>query len=284
MYTENYGKISSLGMDPIEKKPLYHFYPGSEILSAGTFGCNFSCDYCQNWQISQERPQLKDVSPDQLVKVAEERNAMGIAYTYSEPSIWYEYVKETAEKASEANLKNVMVTNGFISLEPLKELLPYLDAANVDLKAFDNEFYHKLCGGKLDPVLRNIEYLFKNNVHLELTTLVITDYNDSRDELKELFSWIHDLSPDIPLHISRYFPRYKLDKPPTDVEKMKEAYKVAQEYLNYVYIGNVNLEEGSNTICPECGYRVIERNFYNSRGFLEDGECPECGKEIYGAF
>ena len=284
LYSENYAMISSMGMDPVEKKPLYHFHPGSEILSVGTSGCNFTCDYCQNWQISQENPPLKEMGSEQLIKKADISGAVGIAYTYSEPSIWYEYIRETAEKAGSKGLKNVMVTNGYISIEPLKELIPYLDAANVDLKSFNNDFYKKLCNGKLEPVLRNIELLLNNDVHIELTTLVITDYNDSIEELRELFNWVHNLNPDIPLHLSRYFPGYKLEKPATDIDKIIEAYHLAREYLNYVYLGNVHLAEGSNTVCPQCGYEVIERSFYQVNSFLNDDKCPECSHHIYGRF
>ncbi len=284
LYSENYGKISSIGMDPIEKKPLYHFYPGSKILSVGTFGCNFTCGYCQNWQISQEKPSLKEVYPEQLIEMAKDRGAIGIAYTYSEPSIWYEYIRETAEKAKKEGLKNVMVSNGYISEEPLEEIIPYIDAANIDLKSFDNDFYRKLCSGKLEPVLRNIELLSKNDVHIELTTLIITDYNDSMSEIEQLFSWIHDLDPNIPIHLSRYFPNYKMKKPATSIDTMKKSYQVAQKYLNYVYLGNVNIEEGNTSYCPKCGDEIIKRSHYRGQSFLIDGKCPECNYNIYGRY
>lgn len=282
--TENYAMISSLGEDPIEKKPLYHFYPGSNILSVGTYGCNFSCKYCQNWQISQEKPSLKEVTPEALTDIAISRNSIGIAYTYSEPSIWFEYIKDTAKIASKEDLKNVMVTNGYIKKEPLKELLPLIDAANVDLKSINNNFYKKLCGGRVEPVLENIKTMYEYGVHLEITTLVITDFNDSSDEMNELFSWIADLNPDIPLHLSRYFPRYKLKKPKTDINQMKRAYRLAKEKLNYVYLGNVMINDGTDTHCPQCNTIVIKRDYYSIDNMVVDGNCPDCGFSIPGRF
>lgn len=284
LFTENYGMISSLALDPMEKKPLYHFYPGSKILSIGTFGCNFSCLYCQNWQISQEKPSLKEISAEDLVKLAKSNGSIGIAYTYSEPSIWYEYVRETAELARKEGLKNVIVSNGYISKDALKELLPYLDGANIDLKAFSEGFYCKLCEGRLEPVLENIELLAQSKIHLEITTLLITNYNDDLKELTELFSWIAGLNPGIPLHLSRYFPTYKLDKPATSIKTLLETYHQAREYLDYVYLGNVDLVDGSDTYCPRCGYPVVRRRYYRVVNHLQQGKCPDCGQPIYGKF
>lgn len=284
LYTENYAMVSALSVDPIEKKPLYHFYPGSKILSVGTFACNFKCDYCQNWQISQERPLLKKVLADDLIKIAKEKESPGIAYTYSEPSIWYEYVRETAEKAKNEGLKNVMISNGFISKEPLEGLIPFLDAVNLDLKSFNNDFYRKLCNGSLAPVLKNIELLLKNGIHIELTTLIITGYNDTIEEIRKLLSWVKHLNPDIPIHFSRYFPAHKMKESATPIDRMKNIFQIAKEYLNYVYIGNVQIEGGGNTICPECGFLLINRDNYMVYDFLKKNKCPECGHHIYGNF
>lgn len=279
LYTENYGEISSMGVDPIEKKPLYHFYPSEGILSIGTYGCNFSCDFCQNYRISQKNPATTYQTPEDIIKQAKKRDIMGIAYTYSEPMVWYEFVYETAKKAHQAGLKNVLVTNGYINHEPLADLIDYIDAANVDLKSFNNEFYKKICGGSLDPVLDNISFMY-NKIHIELTTLIITDHNDKMEELEEIFKWIADLSPQIPLHLSRYFPNYKMDKPPTAEKKMEAAYKLAQKYLNYVYIGNLSTNKGQNTYCSNCKTEVISRQYFKTHNRLEEGKCPKCGEEI----
>ncbi|MFW5991834.1 MAG: AmmeMemoRadiSam system radical SAM enzyme [Halanaerobiaceae bacterium] len=284
LYTENYAMLSSIGEDPVEKKPLYHFYPGSRILSVGTFGCNFTCDYCQNWEISQKKPSLQEISPEELLDIVSSSGSIGIAYTYSEPMIWFEYVRDTAKLARKKGLKNVLVTNGFINSEPLKELLPLIDAANVDLKSIDNKFYRELCGGQLEPVQQNIKTIYNSGIHLELTTLIITDYNDTVDEMNKLFSRVADLDRDIPLHLSRYFPHYRLKKPRTSINKMKEAYRLAKEKLNYVYVGNVMIDGAANTYCPQCGAAVIKRRYYNINNLLVEGCCPECGQKINGRF
>ncbi len=279
LYTENYGEISSIGVDPIEKKPLYHFHPSKGILSIGTYGCNFKCLFCQNYTISQKDPPTTYHTSEEIIKQAKNRNTIGIAYTYSEPMVWYEYVYETAVKAHEEGLKNVLVSNGYLNPNPLEKLTPYIDAANIDLKSFNNEFYKKLCGGTLQPVLDTISYLY-GKTHLELTTLIITGHNDKLKELEEIFKWIKNLSPDIPLHLSRYFPNYKMDDPPTDLKKMEEAYQLAKKYLNYVYLGNMRSDKGQNTYCPNCHTEVITRQYFNTENHLFDGNCPECGKEI----
>lgn len=279
LYSENYGEISSMGVDPIEKKPLYHFYPSNGILSLGTFGCNFSCLFCQNYRISQEKPRTTKQSPAQIVKHAKDRNLMGIAYTYSEPVVWYEFVYETAKKAKNEGLKNVLVTNGYINKEPLQKLSKYLDAANIDLKSFNNDFYKKICGGSIEPVLETIKYL-NNKIHLELTTLVVSNQNDSQKELEEIFKWISEINKDIPLHLSRYFPNYKMNDPATKEQTMEQAYQIAKKYLNYVYIGNMRTKKGQNTYCPECGYEVISRHNFNTHSHLKGGKCPKCGKQI----
>ncbi|MFW6034947.1 MAG: AmmeMemoRadiSam system radical SAM enzyme [Halothermotrichaceae bacterium] len=283
--TANYARISSMGIDPIEKKPLYHFFPGSRILSVGTFGCNFSCQFCQNWQISQNKPPLQEVSPAELVDIAVKKDTIGIAYTYSEPSIWYEYIEAAGKLVHENNLKNVMVTNGYLNKEPLTDLIPLMDGINIDLKSFNEDFYKKVCGGRLEPVLDNIKLVAASkDTHLELTTLIIPDYNDNKEELKHLFKWIADIDTDIPLHLSRYYPKHKLNAPQTPVETMELAYQRAKDYLNNVYIGNMNTENGTNTFCPVCNKKIIERKIYSTENKLKVNKCPECGRVITGTY
>ncbi len=243
LYTLNYGEITSMALDPIEKKPLYRFYPGSMIFSVGTFGCNFKCSFCQNWSIAHDQPETLYVTPQGLVSKALELKAsgnIGIAYTYNEPSIWYEYVYDCARLAREKGLLNVLVTNGYISPEPLEQLLPYTDAMNIDVKAYTLSFYSKICGGKLESVNATVEKCVKAGVHVELTTLVIPGLNDSLEEIEEMCRWISGLSEEIPLHLSRFFPNYRmLDRPPTPRSTLENARKIAQKYLKYVYLGNV---------------------------------------------
>jgi len=283
LYTLNYGEISSIGVDPIEKKPLYHFHPGSRILSLGTYGCNFSCQFCQNWKISQGNPPTETLKPEEVIDLAEQKNVKSIAYTYSEPIVWYEFVKETAELASKKGFKNVLVTNGFINQEPLENILPYIDAANVDLKSFNDNFYKKYAGGRIESVKETIKFM-ADNIHVEITTLVINELNDDSEELKKLFKWISNINKSIPLHLSRYFPAYEMNKPATEINTMEKAYNLAKKYLDFVYLGNLRTPDKNNTYCPECGKKLISRNGYNTEVFLEKGECPECSYEIEGVF
>ncbi|MEJ5257727.1 MAG: AmmeMemoRadiSam system radical SAM enzyme [Fervidobacterium sp.] len=286
LFSLNYREVTSIALDPIEKKPLFHFYPGSTIISVGTWGCNFKCEFCQNWEISQQRPYyVKELLPEELLDIALEykhEGNIGIAYTYSEPIVWYEFVYETSKLAKEKDLKNVLVTNGYINEEPLKTLLPFIDAMNIDLKAFNNNFYRKVCGGNYEQVLKTIETGVFNNVHVEVTTLVIPDGNDSLNELEEEFKALAKISPDIPLHLSRYHPAYKYTKPPTNVETLREIYLLAKRYLNYVYLGNVWNEEYESTYCPKCGSLVIIRRGYDVRilNLNKEGRCKACNNQI----
>ncbi|MCR4432334.1 MAG: AmmeMemoRadiSam system radical SAM enzyme [Tepidanaerobacteraceae bacterium] len=264
LYSENYARVSSWGMDPIEKKPLYHFFPGSWIFSVGSFGCNFRCRFCQNWQIAQltEIP-TEEISAEELVNAASrQKDNIGIAYTYNEPTIWYEYVIECARLAREKGLKNVLVTNGFIEQEPLEQILPYIDAMNIDVKAYTEDFYRDMTFGKLSPVKRTVE-IAQKSCHVEITTLLIPGMNDGDDEIESLAKWLASLRKDIPLHLTRYFPNFRLDLPPTPVETIRRARRVAMKYLDYVYTGNVADEEGSNTYCPKCGKLLIARRGYD---------------------
>lgn len=239
----NYGLITSISMDPIEKKPLYRFLPGSQILSVGSFGCNLRCSFCQNYQISMagiKDIQTRKVSPQELVRQALElknQGNIGIAYTYNEPLVGYEYVRDCAVLARQKGLKNVLVTNGYVCAEPLKEILPYIDALNIDLKGFTEEFYHKV-SGDLETVKRSIKLASENN-HIEVTTLIIPGENDSEDEIRKMSQWLASIRPDIPLHLSRFFPCYKMtDRNPTEVASVYALAEIARESLDYVYVGN----------------------------------------------
>jgi pyruvate formate lyase activating enzyme len=242
LYSLNYGRITSMGLDPVEKKPLNRFHPGKLVLSAGTFGCNLKCSFCQNWSIAHQEAETVSVSPEELAEKAaglKERGNIGIAYTYNEPSIWYEFVYDTAKLAKEKGLANILVTNGFISRKPLEDLLPYIDAMNIDVKAFAAKFYSSICGAVLDNVKETVE-ISARRCHIEVTTLVISGLNDSMEEIGKLSEWLASISPEIPLHLSRFFPNYKMvDRPPTPVDTLEKARDKAREYLRYVYLGNV---------------------------------------------
>lgn len=274
-----YQQVGSIAVDPIEKKPLYHFHPGTQILSLGTKGCNLSCQFCQNHQLAQgtEVP-TKELTAEQVVQLAQEKDVVGIAYTYSEPLVWYEYILETAKLAQQVGLKNVLVTNGLINSAPLEELLPYINGINLDVKAFTEEFYQDICGGDLAPVKQTAEQV-AGEVLLEITTLLIPDLNDSAKEIAVLTDWIAGLNPDIPLHLARYFPRYKLNKRKTPRDTMKEAEEIAEQKLNHVYLGNIPDLAPRNTYCPTCGREVVTRD-YKVEVNLTEGACPQCGREI----
>ncbi|HHV63133.1 MAG TPA: AmmeMemoRadiSam system radical SAM enzyme [Firmicutes bacterium] len=285
LYAIGYGEYTSLALDPIEKKPLYHFFPGSMVLSVGTRGCNLLCRFCQNWEISQGDPPTRHIEPGTLVDMARRyagsMGCIGIAYTYSEPLVWYEFVFDTARLARQAGMKNVVVTNGEINEEPLAELLPYIDAMNIDVKGFTDEFYQKTCGGELEPVLRTVERAH-GKCHIELTNLIIPTLNDSTGEISNLVDWVASVGTEIPLHFSRYFPQYKLDIPPTPVSTLRRAREIARKKLKYVYIGNVPGGDGNDTYCYNCGQKVIERQGFEVVGYhIEDGKCDNCGVKIH---
>ena len=288
LYAETYGKICSLNFDPIEKKPLYHFYPGKIIFSVGSIGCNLQCKFCQNYQISQSGPHefsglLSATSEDIINQALKREDNIGIAYTYNEPTVWYEYMTDIAEIAKKNNLKNVMVTNGFIHREPLHILLDWIDAFNVDLKAFNENFYKKQTSSQLKPVLENLKKIRKSGRHLEITNLVITNQNDNAKEFEKMVDWIDgELGPDTVFHISRYYPVYKMTEPQTSEKTMFEFYDIASNKLNYVYLGNLRSEAGQNTYCKQCKQLVIERTGYTTRisGLNEKGKCNKCNAKI----
>ncbi len=240
LYSLVYGKTTGMAVDPIEKKPLYHFHPGEFIFSLGTRGCNLGCVFCQNWRISQNlNACLEDITKEEIVEQALRRKTFGIAYTYNEPFIWYEFVRDTAALAKENGLENVLVTNGYVNLEPLEELLPLIGAMNIDLKAMDDQFYRSICKATLDPVLNTIKRA-KQSTYIELTNLIIPTLNDSDEQIEKLADWIlNNTGADTPLHLSRYFPCYELNLPLTPVETLKRAKAIAEKKLKYVYLGNV---------------------------------------------
>ena len=239
LYSLVYGKTTGIALDPIEKKPLYHYHPGEKILSLGTRGCNFHCNFCQNWHISQEVDgPVENITSEEVVERAKELHSFGIAYTYNEPFIWYEFVLDTAKLARQNKLENVLVTNGFVNPGPLEGMLPYINAMNIDLKAFDEDFYIKICKGRLKPVLDVIKISAKA-CHVELTNLLIPTLNDSESSVRKMVDWIYsNLGPEVPLHLSRYFPCYNMDIAPTPIDTLKRAERIAKEKLKYVYIGN----------------------------------------------
>lgn len=289
LYSLIYQVISSLNMDPVEKKPLYHFYPGSHILSAGTYGCNFSCRFCQNWTISQA--QVADIKGAKILKSEElvglalkykSKGNIGLAYTYNEPFIWYEYIYETAKLAGEKGLKNVLVTNGFVNEEPLKELLPLIDALNIDVKGMKEEFYKGWCRGKLEPVLKTCEIASKKAL-VEITNLIIPSLNDSIQDIQKLVGWIYEkLGKDTPLHFSRYSPEYQCDIPPTPVETLERAFDIASKKLNYVYVGNVLATQWEHTFCPNCKIKLIDRSAFSASILnLKGNHCAKCNEKIH---
>lgn len=275
-----YGEVVSYAIDPIEKKPLYHFYPGTHILSVGVNGCNFRCEFCQNWQVSQKRQATRYISPEALVQLAVENGSIGIAFTYTEPLIWYEYIMDCAPRAHEAGLKIVLVSNGYIAKEAAQQLLSHIDAINIDLKSMDADFYKKFCGGTLEPVLQTIE-LAHQHTHVELTNLLITGCNDSYALIEKLIDFISKLDKNIPTHFSAYFPHYKMTAPPTGSEILENVYSMATERLGYVYLGNIITRDGRDTRCHNCGNLLIVRSGYSTQIVgLTQNLCSECTTEI----
>lgn len=288
LFSENYAKLSAINFDPIEKKPLYHFFPGSVILSLGSIGCNLKCKCCQNWQISQavlsDYKYSKNYSPEEILKLAGSKPGnLGIAYTYNEPTVWFEYMMDTARLVREAGMKNCMVSNGFINEEPLLELMKYLDAFNIDLKAFNEQFYRTQSGAKLEPVKKTLQLLAKHHKHVEITNLVIPTLNDDEKEFTEMVNWIaKELGESTVLHLSRYHPMYKLSIKSTNSELLENFYKIAAEKLNYVFVGNIHIKDYQDTRCAKCGKTIIRRTgyFIENSGISQSGNCIYCGEAI----
>jgi pyruvate formate lyase activating enzyme len=288
-YSLVYGNPCAIHPDPIEKKPFFHLLPGTVSFSLATAGCNLQCKFCQNWEISQASPEdvfSYDVSPETIVKKAKEIGAYSIAYTYVEPTIFYEYMLDIAQLTKKAGLLNVTHSNGFISPTPLRNLCKVLDAANIDLKGFSESFYRELCSGELNPVLETLKILKEEKVHLEITNLMIPTKNDEMSMVREMCLWIKkELGTDTPIHFSRFYPLYKLRTlPPTPPSTLEKARAVALSAgLEYVYIGNIPGHEAENTFCPKCKKRVIQRTGYMVGEInLKAGKCKFCGKPIPG--
>ena len=281
-----YGQVVSLGCDPMEKKPLYHFHPGQSILSTAAPGCNLHCLFCQNWSISQEDGQrTHTLGPVELAELARREKAVGVAYTYSEPLVWFEYVRDASRAVAEAGLCNVLVSNGFLNPGPLAELLPTIDAANIDLKAMDDRFYRKICKARLDPVLAAIRQCLVAGVHVELTNLIIPGHNDGTDQLGRLVDFVAGLEQEfgraVPLHFSAYRPAWKMDAPPTPRSTLLRAFELAGGRLDWVYLGNVSGATGRDSACPSCHRVVVTRSGFKARVELDDqGLCPGCGEGL----
>lgn len=285
-----YGVLSGYALDPVEKKPLYHFYPGTNILSLGSYGCNMRCDFCQNYTISQH------VSAGFVAKTGIESilhdahnalNNIGIAFTYNEPVIWFEFIRDVALRARKKGLKTIMVSNGYVNREPLDEIISFTDAFNIDLKSFNDGFYKKLTGASLESVKRSLKQIAGSGRHLEITTLVIPGHNDSENEMALQTEWIAgELGRDVPFHLSRYFPMFRREDPSTPPETLKRLAGIAARSLSYVYVGNMATDSGQNTICPGCGKIVTKRSRYQVKlqNLDQKGSCTGCGIKIYSCF
>jgi len=285
-----YGVISGYALDPIEKKPLYHFFPGTNILSMGSYGCNMHCDFCQNYNISQRTPSSYHTTtePENIVRDAQSAlNNIGIAFTYNEPVVWFEYIRDVATKAKRKGLRTVMVSNGFVNKEPLDEIISFTDAFNIDLKAFNDDFYRKLTGAELEPVKGALKQIGKSSRHLEITTLVIPGQNDDVKEMEMEAEWIAgELGKDVPLHLSKYFPMFKREDPATPNDTLRKLFETASKHLSYVYLGNTVSDEGQNTRCPKCGATVAKRSGYTIKlqNLDQKGKCSSCGTRIFRHF
>jgi len=296
-----WGKAAGMHSDPIEKKPLFHFLPGVKALSFGTLGCNFGCRFCQNWFQSQSPKKIENkelfqlidqlsenYSPEELVALAEKWHCPTIAYTYNEPTIFLEYALATMKLAKKKGLKNIWVSNGFISQETFKAIKNYLDGINIDLKSFDSDFYRRLCSARLEPVLENIARFWRNKIWVEVTTLIIPGENDSPEELEKIAHFLFQISPDLPWHVTAFHPDYQLlDKPATPRKKLIETWQIGKKAgLNYVYLGNIIDQEHSSTCCPNCSRLLIRRDGYNLVKMigLRDGECQFCHQKIAGVW
>jgi pyruvate formate lyase activating enzyme len=288
LYSLVYGKVIASHVDPIEKKPLFNFFPGSYSFSIATVGCNFKCTHCQNSDISQmpvdhARIMGQDISAEQIVQMAEKNDCKSISYTYTEPTVFMEYALDVAKIAKDKGLKNVFVTNGYMTKEVLNDVHPYMDAANVDLKGFTEEHYHNVCGARLKPVIDTIRLMKQLGVWVEVTTLVIPTVNDSEDELRKLAEFIFSVGPEVPWHVSRFHPTYKMNNlPPTPIKTVIKARLIGLEVgLRYVYTGNIPGDEGEKTFCYNCGKTLIERYGYNIGSVnVKNSKCSFCDADV----
>ncbi len=291
LYTLVYGRAAAQEIDPVEKKPLFHFYPGSAAYSIATVGCNFHCLFCQNWQISQIVPSYEalfgeECPPEAIVDRAQRSRSQSIAYTYTEPTIFFEYALDTARLAAQRGLKNIFVTNGYETPEAVATIRPYLDAANIDLKSYSDRYYRKVVGARLQPVLDTIRLMKSLGIWVEVTTLVVPGHNDSPEELRSIARFLaSDVGRDTPWHISRFFPAYRMaDVPPTPVSTLRQAREIGlEEGLEFVYVGNVRGMPWESTYCPGCSTLLIERSGYAIlANRVSEGRCPDCGRRIAG--
>ena len=291
LYSLVYGKLISMNIDPIEKKPLFHFSPASSSMSISTAGCNFRCSHCQNYDISQYPKENidipgQDATPEEVVNAAEKAGCKSISYTYTEPTVFFEFAYDCARLARERRIKNVFVSNGYTGPEAVEAIAPFLDANNIDLKG-DNEFYKKICGARLEPVLDTIKLMYEQGVWLEITTLIIPGYNDSNETLRGIIDFIKSVDPAIPWHVSQFYPTYKLmNLPRTPLETLRRAREMGMERgLKYVYEGNVPGEGRESTYCPNCKELLIERSGYRiSHNKIRDDECFSCSTKIEGVW
>ncbi len=293
LYTLVYDKVAATNLDPVEKKPLYHFLPGTMSFSFGTMGCNLSCLFCQNAFLSQT-PRTggtiegRKITPGELVAAALGSGASSISYTYSEPTIFFELMRDTAREAKQKGLKNIMVSNGFQSPQCLEELAPFIDAANIDLKAFTDDFYRKVCGARLEPVKKNLAHIRKLGWWLEVTTLLIPGLNDAESELRDMAAFlVAELGADTPWHLSRFHPEYRMtDRPPTPASTLAMAKRIGVEAgLRFVYVGNLGPNEQNDTLCPSCGALLVRRAGFSCGPVrLKNGTCPECGAAVAGVW
>jgi pyruvate formate lyase activating enzyme len=285
-----YGVISGYSLDPIEKKPLYHFYPGYKILSVGSYGCNMRCDFCQNYHISQNVPvsMQPELTIDGIIKdCLKAENNIGLAFTYNEPIISFEFIRDAAAKAKEKGLKTVMVSNGYVNPAPLKEIIGFIDAFNIDLKAFNEVFYKKVTGSEMEPVKKTLKQISESGRHLEVTTLVIPGMNDDENGMRLQTEWMAgELGRNVPFHLSAYFPRYKRESPATSDDILVRLSDIASEKLDYVYTGNTGLSLKQSTHCKECSTLVTIRSGYKTTtlNLNENGTCAVCGNLIYSNF
>jgi pyruvate formate lyase activating enzyme len=288
-YTLAYGRAAAVHIDPIEKKPVFHLLPGSTAFSLATAGCNLACDFCQNWSLSQADPETlpsQRLLPAEIVAAAKESGCRSIAYTYSEPTVFYEYMAETARLARQAGLYNIMISAGYIEPEPMRRLLPYLDVVKIDLKGSDPDYYERVVGGRLEPVLKTLQTVAAAGVQLEVVNLVVPGQNSSPEAVRALSQWVRtQLGADTPLFFSRFIPCFRMpDTPITSVDELHAARAIARsEGLRYVYTGNVTGDEGESTFCPTCGRVLVQRFGYTIlANVIHHGRCPQCGTKIPG--
>jgi pyruvate formate lyase activating enzyme len=286
-----YGYPCSAHVDPVEKKPFFHFLPGSKTFSLATVGCNLHCKNCQNWEISQANPEDSEAAfcpPEKLVELTKSNDCQSLAYTYTDPVVYYEYTYDTAELARDNGVRNLLVTAGYINQEPWQRLLKVVDAARIDLKSMSDDFYRDVCSATLKPVQDALVLTRAGGVHLEVINLVIPTLNDAPEQIRELSRWVRaNLGSEIPLHFSGFYPQYKMRHlPPTSLETLDMARNIAmEEGLDFVYIGNIQSERGQNTYCPGCKKLLIERVGYTvTQNRLKEGCCPDCGRQIYGVW